>query len=69
MEVTAEMMRAADELWSKARMRVLEIAAREGLNITIAEHDDSFLYDLFDEGEYEPTDDEIAEAIHEYVEE
>ena len=41
----------------------LEIAEAAGLDISLEEHDDEFLFDLFDYGDYEPTDAEIIEAI------
>ena len=63
-----EKLPAADKFWHEARERVLRIAGREGFDITLAEHDDGFLFDLFDNGEYEPTDKEIVEAIKEYQE-
>ena len=51
------------QFWDSARARVLEIAEAAGLDISLEEHDDEFLFDLFDYGDYEPTDAEIIEAI------
>lgn len=59
----------ANKFWSDARQRVLAIAAAADLQITLAEHDDEFLFDLFDCGDYVPTDAEIIEAIEEYLSE
>lgn len=53
----------ANQFWENARARVLEVAQEAGLEISIEEHDDDFLFDLFDYGDYEPTDAEIIEAI------
>ena len=38
----------ANKFWSDARQRVLAIAEAADLRITLAEHDDEFLFDLFD---------------------
>lgn len=59
----------ANEFWANARSRVLRIAEAADLRVEIAEHDDEFLFDLFDCGEYVPTDAEIVEAIEEYLSE
>ena len=59
----------ANKFWSDARQRVLAIAEAADLRITLAEHDDEFLFDLFDCGGYTPTDAEIIEAIEEYLSE
>ena len=59
----------ANKFWSDARQRVLAIAAAADLQITLAEHDDEFLFDLFDCGDYTPTDAEIIDAIEEYLSE
>jgi hypothetical protein len=59
----------ANQFWAEARERVLRVAEENGLAIRLAEHDDELLYDLFDYGSYEPTDDEIVEAIKEATEE
>ena len=55
----------ANRFWENARNRVLRLAETAGLNITISEHDDEFLFDLFDCGDYEPSDEEIITAIKE----
>jgi len=70
MEVTKEMMEAANKFWDNADDRVIRVAYQRGLDITVAECGDlydDFLYELFDYGDYNPTDDEIAEALEEYV--
>ena len=59
----------ANKFWSDARQRVLAIAEAADLRITLAEHDDEFLFDLFDCGDYTPTDAEIIDAIEEYLSE
>lgn len=51
--------------WQEARLRVLGVAKYNGLTVSINEHDDDFLYDLYDGGCYIPTDEEIVEAINE----
>ncbi len=53
----------ANQFWENAQARVLELAKAAGLEISLKEHDDEFLYDLFDDGDYEPTDAEIIAAI------
>lgn len=57
----------ANQFWAEARERVLRIARAADFNITLRDHDDEFLYDLFDCGSYEPTDEEIIEALEEYA--
>ena len=57
----------ANQFWAEARERVLRIAYAADFNITLRGHDDEFLYDLFDCGSYEPTDEEIIEALEEYA--
>lgn len=57
----------ADKFWANARERVLTIAAANGLSITLEDHDDPFLYDLYDNGEYIPSGEEITTAIKELV--
>lgn len=57
--VTPEMLERTNRFWADARKLVLRIADSIGVPITLAEHDDSFLYDLFDCGSYIPTDEEI----------
>lgn len=70
-EMIAELSENMDELeraaqfWSNARNRVITIAKNEQLQITVEEHDDPFLYDLYDNGDYIPSDDEIVVAIKE----
>ena len=65
--VTPEMIEKANKFWADARNRVLRIADAIGVSITLAEHDDGFLYDLFDCGSYNPTDEEIEESVREYA--
>lgn len=59
----------ANKFWDNARQRVLAIAEAADLRITLEEHDDEFLFDIFDYGDYAPTDAEIIEAIEEYLSE
>ena len=59
----------ANKFWNDASLRVLAIAEAADLQITLAEHDDEFLFDLFDCGDYTPTDAEIIDAIEEYLSE
>lgn len=59
----------ANKFWEDARNRVLRVAQAADLQIEIAEHDDEFLFDLFDCGDYVPTDSEIVEAIEEFINE
>ena len=56
----------ADRFWSEARARVLAIAHAADFDVSLKEHDDEFLFDLFDYGERAPTDEEIIEALEEY---
>ena len=60
---------AADRFWAEAKARVERLAAANGIRATLSEHDDGFLYDVFDCGDYDPTDDEIVEALRECFEE
>lgn len=57
----------ANQFWSNARKRVLTIAEANCFKLTLKEHDDEFLYDLYDNGEYIPTGEEITTAIREYL--
>lgn len=59
---------AANRFWDEARSRVLEIAEVHGLQVVLAEHDDGFLFDLYECGECIPTEAEVVEAIREYLE-
>ena len=68
MEVTFEQLRAAERFWAEQRERVLQIAEQNGLEIYISEGDDSFLYYLYDNGDYMPSDSEVLESIKEYLE-
>ena len=56
----------ANDFWAQARARVLAIARAADFNVSLKEHDDEFLFDLFDYGSYDPTDAEIIEALEEY---
>lgn len=67
LELDAEIV-AANRFWDEARSRVLEIAEAHGLQVVLAEHDDGFLFDLYECGEYIPTEAEVVEAIREYLE-
>lgn len=59
--------RKAEQFLEKARERVLAIAQACDFNITLHEYDDDFLYDLFIDGTYAPTDEEIIEALEEFA--
>lgn len=59
----------ANQFWAEARARVLAIAKENGLHLELAEHDDEFLYDLYEEGERVPSESEVLEAIREYLSE
>ena len=58
----------ANRFWDEARIRVLEISEAHGLQITLADHDDEFLFALYDGGERVPSEAEVIEAIREYME-
>lgn len=57
----------ANQFWEEARLRVLGVAKYNGLPVIIKEHNDDFLFDLYEGGDYIPTDEEIVEAIEEYL--
>lgn len=61
-------LEAANRFWAEARSRVLAIAEAHGLQVVLADHDDEFLFDLYEGGEYVPTMTEVVEAIREYLE-
>ncbi len=67
--ITEEMtdLEQADKFWSNARERVMLIAEANCFHLSLEEHDDSFLYDLYDNGDYIPTGEEITTAIREYL--
>lgn len=67
--MTSKDLERANKFWDEARSRVLRIAEAADLRVEIAEHDDEFLFDLFDCGDHVPTDEEIVEAIEEYLSE
>ncbi|MBO6266977.1 MAG: hypothetical protein J6M06_01960 [Synergistaceae bacterium] len=56
----------ANQFWAEARERVLRIARAADFDVSLKEHDDEFLFELFDYGERVPTDEEIVEALEEY---
>lgn len=64
-EIDVEDLEAANKFWEEAKARVERIAAENGLAIELLDHDDEFLFDLYDSGEYVPTDEEVLEAIEE----
>lgn len=69
-EPTDEMLVMANLFWENARLRVLDLAAEMGrADIPIAEHDDTFLMELFDYGERVPSSGEIVRALEEYAHE
>ena len=57
----------ANQFWANARERVMIIAEANCLCLELEEHDDPFLYDLYDGGERIPTGEEITAAIREYL--
>ena len=63
--ITEEMtdLEQADKFWSNARERVMLIAEANCFPLSLEEHDDSFLYDLYDNGDYIPTGEEITTAM------
>lgn len=56
-------LKRAEAYWNYQRERVLLIAAQHDIEIEIAEHDDPFLFDLFDGGDADLTDDEIISEL------
>lgn len=61
-------LEAANRFWTEARSRVLAIAKAHGLQLVLADHDDGFLFELYECGERIPTEAEVVEAIREYLE-
>lgn len=57
----------ANQFWANARERVMIIAEANCLRLELEEHDDPFLYDLYDGGERIPTGQEIVTAIREHL--
>lgn len=57
----------ANQFWEDALARVMRVAEEAGLEVSLEDHADEFLFDLFDCGDYEPTDAEIIEAVKEYL--
>lgn len=51
------------DYWSIKKDEVETIAFTNGIKIHLRNHDDLFLYDIYDYGNYEPTQEEIIEAI------
>ena len=66
-EPTPEMLQAASEFWGRARERVERIADESGFTLELEDHDDPFLYELYDYGYYTPTDEEVLEGIKEVL--
>ena len=62
-----EQIREANEFWAEARDRVISLSREAGLEVHIEEHADPFLYDLYEDGDYVPSDDEIIDAVEEYL--
>lgn len=60
-------LEAANRFWSEARSRVLAIAEAHGLQLELADHDDGFLFELYDNGEDVPSEAEVVEAIQEFL--
>ena len=46
---------------------MISLSREAGLEVHIEEHDDPFLYDLYEDGDYVPSDDEIIAAVEEYL--
>ena len=57
--------RLAEE--DRDHVRVIAFSREAGLEVNIEEHDDPFLYDLYEDGDYVPSDDEIIAAVEEYL--
>ena len=55
----------ANKYWKEQKERVERIAAENGIEITLEEHDDQYLFDLFDCGDLELTDEEALEELKE----
>ena len=58
----------ANKFWEDAKNRVIAVVEAAGLQVEIKDRDDEFLFDLFDNGDYTPTDDEIIESVKELME-
>lgn len=56
----------ANAFWERARAYVLEVASDIGVRVEIADHDDEFLFELFEDGRV-PERFEVIEALHEMV--
>lgn len=57
----------ANRFWAEARERVLKRARLLGVPVTLKEHDDEFLFDLYDNGNTIPTDQKVEESIKELL--
>lgn len=57
----------ANKFWDNARERVMIIAEANCFDLALKDHDDPFLYDLYDNGDHIPTGEEITSAIREYL--
>lgn len=68
MDARMREIEAANQFWADARERVLGIAKAAGRQIHLEKHDDQFLFDLYDEGDNIPTDEEILAAVEELEE-
>lgn len=66
MKLEAE-FHAANVFWQEARERVLRRAHYLCVPLELKEHDDEFLYDLFDNGATIPTDEQIDKALWELL--
>lgn len=55
----------ANKFWEAARAYVMKVAEEHDLGCDLTGAD-SFLFDLFDGGDYWPSDEEIAEAVRVY---
>lgn len=60
-------MEWASKFWANARERVMLIAEANCFPLSLEEHDDPFLYDLYDNGDHIPTGEEITTSIREYL--
>lgn len=66
--ITSFDLERANQFWARAKAHVEEVARANGIPLKLSDNDDSFLFDLFDYGDYIPTSDgEILEAILEFV--
>ncbi len=64
-DIERKHLKRADAYWNYQRARVLWIAAQNDIEVDLPQHDGEFLFDLFDGGDADITDEEILEALKE----